>query len=202
MTKRYVHRDKNTGKYAVSRGSWISYSGTLAEAKIYRNKQGGKSAHQGDYEWVEVELTVKPAETTLVQDEGGYELPISTRYMHTNIPIVEAYAFVQPWYDFDSCNDITPSDIHHAQGLVVMGWDIEDQAWCQVEHFETFQAATAIQYAEEYDLAMRSKLDVQPGTEGTFFDHHVTIWEDDRLAGLAIAEFDKSRARIAAQRKA
>lgn len=63
--RRWVHRQKSTGKYAVSRGSWISYTGSLAEAKIYRNKNGGtayaNNRHRDDYEWVPVVLQCETA---------------------------------------------------------------------------------------------------------------------------------------------
>jgi len=65
MVKRWVHRQISTGKFAVSHGGWVSYGGTLREAKIYRNKNGGgyNEVHNNpeDFEWVEVELSLKEA---------------------------------------------------------------------------------------------------------------------------------------------
>lgn len=61
--QRWVHRQSSTGKYAVSSGRSIYYSGTLQEAKIYRTRNGGshwnKSRNPGDYEWVPVYLSLE-----------------------------------------------------------------------------------------------------------------------------------------------
>lgn len=61
---RLVHLHKPTGKYATMRSWGLAYDGTLQEAKVYRNKNGGSVYVNGrrppeEFEWIEVELTIK-----------------------------------------------------------------------------------------------------------------------------------------------
>lgn len=77
--KRFVHQYKPTGMYATMRSHGLAYDGTLQEAKVYRNKNGGHVYVNGrrppeEFEWVPVELTVVPTEVYSHPDGGRYRI--------------------------------------------------------------------------------------------------------------------------------
>lgn len=104
---RYVHRKKATGKFAVSHGSWVSYTGSLEEAKIYRTRNGGSKGYgetDDDYEWIEVDLALRLERPIYTHPDGGfYRILTEGSLKHPDTGV---------WYDAVTYQDVATGKVY------------------------------------------------------------------------------------------